>query len=583
MGSFQKLHTKITLTVFIILGITVGTVSLFSVHNFKREYTKVLVDEVDVIGSVLQSQLNRIMLLGIPLDELVGFDVQCREIVEKYSDVKLALVTDSEGLILFHSNAAMKEQVLEERLLQAVRSGRQQSITFGIGEERYLGAVIPVSEPAGTRLVGAVVVGAAYESIMLRSSALVEYPVLITVLMFIAAFFLLMTLLSRWVTVPLGALSKHMREVASGNWRTNIRLESKDEIGELGQTFNDMVLHINGLMEESGRHIELETRYKAEQEQRRQSELIRNLFIRLSTAYEIDGLKKEVMNGLLQLVPLRMAAIWLETEGMLEWRGGIDGKELSDNRDYMPRTSELDRIFTLLRGGMLYLSEPDRGMDRLALPIVINNRVSGMLLLWNREPYTRKNIDLAVVFTSQIGVFIQNTRMYHQLRRMATTDPLTGVPSRGHFYETAMAEFARHTAEGKDIGIMMFDVDHFKQINDTFGHPFGDKVLSAVAACVSSQLEPGSEMLGRYGGEEFAVLLPGADSRQLWEKAERIRQEVQSLLISSPDGALTGVRISLGAASWKPGIGNVDELLKLADDALYEAKNSGRNRTVMSV
>ena len=163
-----------------------------------------------------------------------------------------------------------------------------------------------------------------------------------------------------------------------------------------------------------------------------------------------------------------------------------------------------------------------------------------------------------------------------ELRMLLTTDQMTGAFNRGRFFELARHHIQRCEQAGRPLSVVMFDVDHFKSINDNFGHAVGDEVLRRLVTCCKAQLGE-SGVLGRLGGEEFGVLLPGADLESARATAERLRVAAAADLVQVA-GALTQTTVSLGCMAAKGPIGGIDDLLKAADKALYAAKRSGRNR-----
>ena len=166
--------------------------------------------------------------------------------------------------------------------------------------------------------------------------------------------------------------------------------------------------------------------------------------------------------------------------------------------------------------------------------------------------------------------------MEEALRRMATMDALTGVCNRGHFMERAGAELERARRYARPLGVVMLDVDHFKQINDRHGHAAGDEVLRAVTqACV--HLVRQQDVVGRLGGEEFAVLMPETDAEAAALLAERLRSAVGALRVALPAGDLLSLTASFGVSALAEG-DSVDTLLARADAGLYAAKRAGRNR-----
>ncbi len=165
-----------------------------------------------------------------------------------------------------------------------------------------------------------------------------------------------------------------------------------------------------------------------------------------------------------------------------------------------------------------------------------------------------------------------------ELEFLATRDPLTGCLNRRAFFEKAEFLFLEATQNHGELTCIMADIDHFKSINDRYGHATGDKVIQLVAGELRSNARP-DDLVGRYGGEEFCIILPGADRKAAAAIAERLRMQVKS---ASQGRFTASVRItaSFGVAALADGIGDPGELINRADKALYVAKESGRNRVV---
>ena len=165
-----------------------------------------------------------------------------------------------------------------------------------------------------------------------------------------------------------------------------------------------------------------------------------------------------------------------------------------------------------------------------------------------------------------------------ELQKLATTDSMTGLYNRRHFLVLAEAEWGRFQRYQRPLSILMVDIDHFKRVNDKFGHATGDMVLTAVAnACLEDKRS--SDVVGRIGGEEFAMLLPETDLEQADIVAERVRQKIMSRRLLAEDTYLN-VTVSIGIAQATIGMSSVGILLKAADQSLYKAKAQGRNRIV---
>lgn len=165
-----------------------------------------------------------------------------------------------------------------------------------------------------------------------------------------------------------------------------------------------------------------------------------------------------------------------------------------------------------------------------------------------------------------------------QLEHLSTHDHLTGMLNRAAFVENAQRALARLAHARMPVALLMLDLDWFKRVNDTYGHAAGDAVLKAVSTAVVQALRP-HELLGRMGGEEFALLLQDTDRQEACATAERLCAAVRALALKQEDGCMLYPTISIGvvALDRTPGNYPLGNLLKLADMALYAAKDNGRN------
>ena len=165
------------------------------------------------------------------------------------------------------------------------------------------------------------------------------------------------------------------------------------------------------------------------------------------------------------------------------------------------------------------------------------------------------------------------------LLTLSSTDSLTRLYNRRMLMQTLSREVERHSRSDQVLSVLMLDIDHFKNINDTFGHLNGDKVLVAIAKVLKRYLRP-YDIATRFGGEEFVLVLPNTTAKHAMDVAERLREAVEEITFDGELRELT-VTTSIGIACYpRPGIDGVDDLLKAADEALYHAKNTGRNRVV---
>ncbi|MBP2291468.1 GGDEF domain-containing response regulator [Azospirillum rugosum] len=183
-----------------------------------------------------------------------------------------------------------------------------------------------------------------------------------------------------------------------------------------------------------------------------------------------------------------------------------------------------------------------------------------------------------MLYTAVVRDISERKRVEAELRRMATTDPLTGLWNRRRFLELAEGELSRLRRYARPVSVLMLDIDHFKAINDTHGHAAGDEALCRLADRCRAELRE-TDHLGRLGGEEFAIVLPETGLGEAVEVAERLRLSLSDMPVRLGDTTLH-MTVSIGVAACRDGDASIDRALGRADRALYAAKGGGRNRVV---
>ncbi len=179
-----------------------------------------------------------------------------------------------------------------------------------------------------------------------------------------------------------------------------------------------------------------------------------------------------------------------------------------------------------------------------------------------------------IVSTMVLSLLYQLAEAKAALARMSETDPLTGVGNRRLFFSAAAPLLAAASQKGEPASIVLIDIDHFKRVNDTYGHAIGDATLIAVAGACTEALRA-QDVFCRWGGEEFIALLPSASLHSACSIAERLRRNIESLAIA---GVAEGVTVSIGVAEVRDFAAPIDAAIALADRQLYRAKEGGRNR-----
>ena len=287
--------------------------------------------------------------------------------------------------------------------------------------------------------------------------------------------------------------------------------------------------------------------------------------------------------------------LW-KTDGTLLVRApqadALVGKKMAEN------WLELERISTQPSGWLLSENSPIDGEARLVaharlkdspLAVVVTATLADTLDSYHRQLLRIFVVLVLVTFggamfaASLVRALRAQERHAAELQRLARTDPLTGVFNRRQFFESGLQEFSRARRYGNTMSLLMLDIDHFKAVNDTWGHPSGDRVLQALAEIMNSLVRE-QDCVGRLGGEEFAVILPETDLSGAIASAERLRAAVvqSAIACATDDGKVARVTVSIGIAVSTADDVSFEAVLARADKRLYAAKESGRNCVVAS-
>lgn len=337
--------------------------------------------------------------------------------------------------------------------------------------------------------------------------------------------------------------------------------------------------------------------------QLRETETLRQAGLVVASTLSLEDALKRILDELRRVVPYDTATIQQRRDDELEIvgvRGFADEHEVLGMRlpldHYAPEALVAEQQAAYLldeipaayhaSGGLLYRDVH----SWMGAPLLLHDQMIGMLTLGSRQPanFTPAHARLVTAFAVHVTISLENARLFHEVRRLATHDQLTGVFTRRHFME--LAQRACHQAEryGETLSLIMFDLDRFKSINDSLGHIAGDQVLREVAQTCLKQLRI-VDIMGRYGGEEFVILMPhtaahiagaSAQSCPALHLAERLRAAVERLVVTTAYGTVQPT-ISVGVSGRAHGCKAIEQLIDAADQALLDAKAAGRNRVTL--
>lgn len=242
--------------------------------------------------------------------------------------------------------------------------------------------------------------------------------------------------------------------------------------------------------------------------------------------------------------------------------------------------------YDLASAGDLF-DEPARTLPQAPLlraPLLLQGRWAGDLLLLRTaldRPFTEGDSGIIHAFMNQAALALENARLYHQVKEQAATDPITNLPNHRSLKERLDEELTRARRYGRELCVLMLDLDHFKAFNDAFGHAAGDEALRAVADALRRSLRR-SDYAARYAGEEFVLVLPDTGAQTGAALAERVRATIAGLL-EKHEGRLPGsITVSIGVAAFPAHARERESLLQAADFAMYLAKHIGRNQVCLA-
>jgi diguanylate cyclase (GGDEF)-like protein len=258
-------------------------------------------------------------------------------------------------------------------------------------------------------------------------------------------------------------------------------------------------------------------------------------------------------------------------QAVLAWQA-VDTLEPAMVEDY----SSWPMRRTLFDGARLHAA--------MELPITVGDGpkclgVLGLARTRLNQPFTSDEIEMGRLFTQIAGLAIENIQLQSTLLEQSLRDPLTGLHNRRYLFETLQHEFARARRSAYPLSFVLLDIDHFKSLNDLFGHGAGDAMLRGLAEKLKSQVRAG-DILCRYGGDEHMIVLYNASGSAALARTEQLRLAVENMVVNFEDQALR-CTLSIGVASFPEHGSSIDEVISSADRALYQSKNTGRNRSTL--
>ncbi len=460
-------------------------------------------------------------------------------------------------------------------------AGEPRAVESRAGSE-YRGRIDRIEEPGGPPIEVAVLQPA--EAL---SDRIARNRILIAALL---AAFLGLALVSAWVigralTGQIGTFLAAAKRLARGDFRQPVATHGNDEFAQLGREFNSMSAQLAGKMEEVERkRSELE-------------ETIRRVGEALATGLDRQGVMELAVKQAIDACEAESGrALTLDMDVFNGFEAGPDRSDLEEALEASERAAfaispEVGaELLDALDGDAGRLAPERRravaseARDTHALTVVLRHVVGfpeslGALSIARRgRPFDRTEAELLEYLAGQAAVSIENANLHETVERQAVTDELTGLANVRAFWSILGRELERSRRFGSSLGLVMVDIDDFKQVNDRLGHQQGDEVLAHVADVLRKHSRD-IDAPARYGGEELAVILPETELDGAALLAERMREAVESMQVpGARGGGFLQVTASFGVAA-APGSGiEPESLVAAADAALYRAKGAGKNR-----
>lgn len=360
-----------------------------------------------------------------------------------------------------------------------------------------------------------------------------------------------------------------------------------------------------GVLEKSGKlhhaHaalVDISTRKQvenAERDQRNLAEALRDTASALSSTLSFDEVLERVLTNVGKVVPYDAVNIMMADQGYAHVVREHGYKELGkaehitllrlkiDEVPHLRQMAEELKPVAFPNTALVSGWGPEFIRSYAGAPIIAKGQLVGFINLIAASPnfYQQEHAIRLQAFADQAAIAMENARLYAEVERLATLDEVTGIMNRRRLFELGRREMELSRRYGTALAAILLDIDRFKKINDTYGHTAGDRVLTGIAATISHNIRE-IDLFGRYGGEEFVILLPSTSTKAAREVAERVRELVAGLRFDTERGPLE-VTISLGVAMLTAEIPSLATLIDRADQAMYSAKQAGRNRVEVYV
>ncbi len=578
---------KFSIKIKFIIGIAllVGLIIIMNSINTSLREESLLTTSMDESGLLLSTTLAiacQDPIISQAYESLVPYT---ERIIVGGQDIQEIAILDIDGKYLAHRLKNSTESLLGELIAEPMRKKIEkfespQRVLSDDGQ--FVDYISPIK--VGTSKFGTVILRFSFDRLTEAKEVSRKHIYLIAMIGLLAGI-VLSVILAKVITKGLDNLIEGTQAIESGDLSYRIRQSSNDEIGTLAHRFNEMLDALEANNKALDRKIfEIETLFKASQAMNFQSDtdkLIKQILemagkairaqrcsIMLQTGMGTDELETKIVFG----AEGANTASTPQTSIRIKSGEGVAGTVLKTGNSIIVNEGHKDPLFKSFDTTAEYEKTI---VNLISVPLKIKDRVTGVINGVNKlndEPFTEADQRLLEALAQQAAMAVEHARLYE----LAITDGLTKLFIHRYFQGRLEEEMVRARRYHTACSLILFDIDHFKKFNDTYGHQQGDIVLIEVAKLVKQTVRETVDIPARYGGEEFVIILPETDAKGAHLVAERLRKTIEAHDFQGQEQALK-VTVSLGIATFPDHASVKSVLIKKADMALYECKERGRN------
>lgn len=546
VGRHTTIFTRLLIGIILLLLLVIAPLAYFSLTAYHHSLEQHYGEQAHVVAAGLAgAAFDQVATRRYPsLEALV---VEVRE----STPVDVALLEDRDGKVLAHTDPSLVGKPYEPHAYL----------------EKHFDARVAIEQP-GSGVLGYAHAGISKSKLEEEvNSSLVTFSLIFALSLVAGA--MLAVLLSSATSRPIGLLTEAARGIAGGNLDLRVeQVEGPVEIEEMARTFEEMRFALKD-------HVQrLETSYRELDRKVRDLSILYDVSEAMNEGDYSEGLLDRILGAATEGARARVGVILLVGDGPGERRPvATRGMDLHD-RNGQQELLEL-AAGVAASGKSLSRQGPPA---HLVVPLVVESEVAGaMALEVPGGQFAPEDVELAEVLASHAARCVERAQLY----AASITDGLTGLYVSRYFRRRLNEELRTAVRYDQPMSVMMVDIDFFKKVNDTYGHQAGDEVLKVVARCIEDTLREGTDIAARYGGEEFAVILPQTDHKGAAMVAERLRILIEEQKVRTDPETVVEVTVSIGLAAFPRSGTEPRELVECADQALYKAKDSGRNRVVV--